>query len=316
LTGIAKRVYYRPETIDKPVFVSCFYGTFISRTAKHQNTMTNWYYYNASGEKIAITGKQLKELAQQGIITPETVVETEEGKAAPAGKVKGLPFAETKLPEAVKPIETEIYGLSPFEPMAASPNVMPPPTSPIPPKAEMPVEPPASPTSTKPMAPMVALPLSFPELCITFKKPKVLIPTCIAMALLCFLLWPMRSPLPAIIVIQEKLDESMADCYSAWNIVSTGNRNSPISKSYAEESILKTGVRIDQDKELKTMRSKMKKLIRNKSRYENTIKLYTILIKYNESVKALDGTPDSYANDLLSYRKEFSQTLPLAELEW
>ena len=62
--------------------------------------MTNWYYYNTSGEKIAATSKQLKELAQQGIITPETIIETAEGKSAPAGKVKGLTFAETKQPEA------------------------------------------------------------------------------------------------------------------------------------------------------------------------------------------------------------------------
>jgi len=56
--------------------------------------MTNWHYYSESGEKIEVTGAQLKALALKGIITPETLVETEEGKTAPARKVKGLTFAE------------------------------------------------------------------------------------------------------------------------------------------------------------------------------------------------------------------------------
>jgi len=72
----------------------------------------NWYYYDKNGEKIAVTGKQLKEFAQQGIITPETVVETGEGKTSQAGSVKGLVFAKTKQSEVVKPIGTEIYGLT------------------------------------------------------------------------------------------------------------------------------------------------------------------------------------------------------------
>ena len=77
----------------------------------------NWYYYDKNGEKIAVTGKQLKEFAQQGIVTPETVVETGEGKTSQAGKVKGLVFAKTKQSEVVKPIETEIYGLTSPTPM-------------------------------------------------------------------------------------------------------------------------------------------------------------------------------------------------------
>jgi len=60
--------------------------------------MANWHYYNGSGEKIAVTGAQLKALALKGIITPDTMVETEEGKTAPARKVKGLTFAETAAP--------------------------------------------------------------------------------------------------------------------------------------------------------------------------------------------------------------------------
>jgi len=54
--------------------------------------MATWYYYNEQGDKIAVTGGQLKGLAKAGQITPETVIETEDGKKARAGKVKGLTF--------------------------------------------------------------------------------------------------------------------------------------------------------------------------------------------------------------------------------
>ena len=54
-----------------------------------------WYYFDGNGEKIAVTGKQIKELARQGVITPETILENPEGRTAPAKKAKGLVFAET-----------------------------------------------------------------------------------------------------------------------------------------------------------------------------------------------------------------------------
>jgi len=64
--------------------------------------MANWYYYNESGDKIEVTGGQLKGLAKAGTITPDTIVETEDGKKARAGKVKGLKFAESEsTPESV-----------------------------------------------------------------------------------------------------------------------------------------------------------------------------------------------------------------------
>ena len=86
--------------------------------------MSKWYYTNKNGEKVEVTGGQLKGLAKAGLITPETIVETEEGKSAPARKVKGLTFlaaaqSETAppKPETMSP-ETEpgIYGLSQPEP--------------------------------------------------------------------------------------------------------------------------------------------------------------------------------------------------------
>jgi hypothetical protein len=45
--------------------------------------MAKWFYYNESNEKIEVTGGQLKGLAKAGMITPDTIVETEEGKTAP-----------------------------------------------------------------------------------------------------------------------------------------------------------------------------------------------------------------------------------------
>ena len=67
--------------------------------------MSNWYYTNKNGEKVQITGGQLKGLAKAGLITAETIVEHESGKSAPAGKVKGLTFGVLSQPVPVKPVE-------------------------------------------------------------------------------------------------------------------------------------------------------------------------------------------------------------------
>ena len=64
--------------------------------------MAVWHYYNKNGEKITVTGKELKELALRGAITPGTMIETEDGKQAPARKVKGLTFGET--PSSIEPV--------------------------------------------------------------------------------------------------------------------------------------------------------------------------------------------------------------------
>ena len=77
--------------------------------------MAQWYYYNESGEKIEVTGGQLKELAKAGTITRDTIVETEEGKTAPARRVKDLTFLETTQPES----EQEV---APSEPKTKTSN--------------------------------------------------------------------------------------------------------------------------------------------------------------------------------------------------
>jgi len=66
--------------------------------------MTNWFYYDNDGTKQGpVTDGQLKGLAKQDIITPETIIETEEGKTVPARKVKGLTFVEAVSTETSPP---------------------------------------------------------------------------------------------------------------------------------------------------------------------------------------------------------------------
>ena len=77
--------------------------------------MAKWFYYNEQGDKIETTGGKLKGLAKAGLITPETVVENEEGKKAKAGKVKGLTFGVALAPDLAP--NTEVYGLSKPEPL-------------------------------------------------------------------------------------------------------------------------------------------------------------------------------------------------------
>ena len=66
-----------------------------------KSTMADWHYYNENREKIGpVTSKQLKQLVQQGTITPETFVEDPNGRTGLAKDVKGLPFAETVASES------------------------------------------------------------------------------------------------------------------------------------------------------------------------------------------------------------------------
>ena len=63
-----------------------------------------WYYYNENNQKIGpIRGKELKQLAQAGTITPETSVEDENGRTALAKNVTGLTFPETVHSDPTQP---------------------------------------------------------------------------------------------------------------------------------------------------------------------------------------------------------------------
>ena len=71
---------------------------------------STWFYYDNNGQKQGpVTGGQLKGLAKAGMITPETIVETEEGKKAPASKIQGLNFAETAQNDAQNTASNYFY---------------------------------------------------------------------------------------------------------------------------------------------------------------------------------------------------------------
>jgi len=72
--------------------------------------MSTWYYYDNDGCKQGpVSGGQLKGLAKAGMITPETMVETEEGKTAPARKVKGLTFGGAIQSQTSPVIESDPF---------------------------------------------------------------------------------------------------------------------------------------------------------------------------------------------------------------
>jgi hypothetical protein len=56
-------------------------------------TMPNYYYFDASGQKYGLVNDQrLQALAAQGVITPNTPLETEGGHRGVAGQIPGLRF--------------------------------------------------------------------------------------------------------------------------------------------------------------------------------------------------------------------------------
>jgi hypothetical protein len=80
--------------------------------------MTNWYYYDQIGKKCGpVDSGTLKTLAQHGIITPATTIETDAGKSAKAGNISGLNFLQTFPTVPVPPVplnqfESSFSGLS------------------------------------------------------------------------------------------------------------------------------------------------------------------------------------------------------------
>jgi hypothetical protein len=112
--------------------------------------MANWHYYNENREKVGpITGKELKQLALMGTVTPEHFVEDPTGRTGLAKDVKGLTFAETPLPI---PIEDIPLSSAHPPPVGANPFTIPieqnPFTVPVPPVEAspfMPTDAPAEP---------------------------------------------------------------------------------------------------------------------------------------------------------------------------
>jgi hypothetical protein len=58
--------------------------------------MTNWYYYDDNRQMQGVySDGQLQWLAMHGIVTPDTLVESDAGGVSQAKKVKGLVFVKT-----------------------------------------------------------------------------------------------------------------------------------------------------------------------------------------------------------------------------
>jgi len=84
--------------------------------------MSTWFYYDNKGQKLGpVSGGQLKGLAKAGMITPETIVETESGRRVLAEKIQGLTFVE---PVQHPPITNTISHepLPPVSTVAATPS--------------------------------------------------------------------------------------------------------------------------------------------------------------------------------------------------
>jgi uncharacterized Tic20 family protein len=76
--------------------------------------MANWYYYDQTGKKCGpVDSKTLKTLAQQGLITADTIIENEQGKSAKAGIIKGLEFPSRAIP--VPPVYSGSSATSPLQ---------------------------------------------------------------------------------------------------------------------------------------------------------------------------------------------------------
>jgi len=91
--------------------------------------MTNWHYYNENREKIGpIASRELKQLVQQGTVTPDTFVEDPTGRTGLAKDVKGLKFpdTETSTPEPFIATPTPFV---PTEQTTPTPPVTPPPAA-------------------------------------------------------------------------------------------------------------------------------------------------------------------------------------------
>ena len=100
--------------------------------------MAKWYYYKENGEKIGpMRGRELKQLAAQGIITPETWIENEEKTALRAGQAANLVFETVYMDtmDTPPPQSDSFVEPNPFTaPMPVEPNpfTLPMPTEPNP----------------------------------------------------------------------------------------------------------------------------------------------------------------------------------------
>ena len=102
LFGLARTGEVLPDTVvtvaGVKVFADSLEGIVFGNEKPEGNKIeppqkTGWFYYDAIGEKLGpFTNREFKHLAKQGLITPETLVENQEGKSVFARKVQGLKF--------------------------------------------------------------------------------------------------------------------------------------------------------------------------------------------------------------------------------
>ena len=72
--------------------------------------MPNYYYFNTSGQKYGpVSDQQLQTLAAQGVITPNTPLETEGGHKGTAGQIPGLKFNTIAPPSFAQPPQKTSY---------------------------------------------------------------------------------------------------------------------------------------------------------------------------------------------------------------
>ena len=82
----------------------------------------NWHYYDAKGQKVGpIPFNVLQSLAANGVITPETSVETGDNVTTIAETIEGLTFAVVPPPiaPAAPPVTEDVYGFASPLPLAA-----------------------------------------------------------------------------------------------------------------------------------------------------------------------------------------------------
>lgn len=65
-----------------------------------------WYYYSENGKEGPFNARTIKDLALEGIIQPETILENSQGKKAHAQSVEGLVFPTPVAVQEVIPIGT------------------------------------------------------------------------------------------------------------------------------------------------------------------------------------------------------------------
>ncbi|GHT16687.1 hypothetical protein FACS1894189_0990 [Planctomycetales bacterium] len=83
--------------------------------------MPNFYYYDASGQKFGpVNDSQLKGLATQGIIVPQTPMETDTGYKGTAGQIPGLFVASPQQAFQQQPVPQ--YQSAPYQSVPQASN--------------------------------------------------------------------------------------------------------------------------------------------------------------------------------------------------